>query len=133
MRYATGLYFGLFTFWAAAGIIQAADNGYDSHGRRNPFVPPAKMTPQAIVKAVPDVDTRPLEQWFAGNIGGIVWDEENPYALIGDNIVSIGDEVRGCVIVDITPSSIVFEYRERRVEVPIIEPEYQKERGRDEY
>jgi hypothetical protein len=109
---------------ACADQTVSAEKTYDSHGKRNPFVPAAQVAPLAAGERG-DVDTSALEAWFGRNLGGIVWDMENPYALIGDEIVAVGAEVRGCAIVEIKPEGIVFSYGKKRVEVPL--EEYKKE------
>lgn len=102
----------------------AAETSYDSHGKRDPFIPAAQVSSLAAGERV-DVDTSALEAWFGRNLGGIIWDQENPYALIQDEIVAVGGEVRGCTIVEIKPEGIVFSYGKKRVEVPL--KEYKKE------
>jgi len=105
---------------ACADQTVSAGKTYDSHGKRNPFIPASQVSSLAAGEGK-DVDTSALETWFGQNLGGIVWDPENPYALIGDEIVAVGAEVRGCAIVEIKPEGIVFSYGKKRVEVPLKE------------
>lgn len=42
-------------------------------------------------------------------LNGIVWDNENPYAIINDDVMKIGDEIGTMTIVEITKNSVVFE------------------------
>ena len=41
-------------------------------------------------------------------LNGILWDEEAPQAIINDNVVGIGDEIRGNTVVDIKEDRVVF-------------------------
>jgi hypothetical protein len=103
---------------AYADQTTAVGQSYDNHGKRSPFVPPP---PPAHGAVGVDVDTSALEAWFVQNLDGVIWDRENPYVLIKDDIVTIGGEVRGCTIVEIKPDGIVFMYGKKRVEVPFKE------------
>lgn len=114
-------------FCASIGILQDVQGAYDSHGKRNPFLPPSQAVSSRTAAAV---DTGSLEKWFSKSLGGILWDTQEPHALLGDKIISVGDEVRGCTIREIRPDGIVFQYMGKNVEVPLaIE---KKEKGRDE-
>lgn len=93
---------------------------YDSHGKSNPFIPPPPAA-KGSGGEEEDVDTSALEAWFSQNLNGVIWDEENPYVLIKDDIVPVGGEVRGCTIVEIKPDGIVFLYGKKRVGVPLRE------------
>jgi hypothetical protein len=42
-------------------------------------------------------------------LNGIVWDAQNPYAIINDNIVKIGDKIGDMVVVGINEKSVVLE------------------------
>ncbi len=109
---------------AFAGTTTAAGESYNSHGKRDPFLL-TSQTASGVAGEGKDVDTSALEAWFNQNLGGVVWDPKNPYALIGDEIVPVGAEVRGCTIVEIKPGGIVFSYGQKRVEVPL--KEYKQE------
>ena len=102
----------------------ALRQAYDSHGKKNPFIPPSPVVQDAAGEE--DVDTSAFEAWFSQNLGGIIWDAETPYVLIKDDIVSVGGEVKGCTIVEIKPDGIVFQYGKKRVAIPF------KERAREE-
>lgn len=43
------------------------------------------------------------------NLTGIVWDEDHPKAIINDEIVSIGDEVLGKKIINITKNKVSMD------------------------
>lgn len=109
-----------FAFAAAAATISGEEFRYDSHGRRNPFLPPSKAEEAArMTREESLVETKQLEAWVNSNLTGVIWDPQAPYALIGDSIVGVGDEIHGCTVVEIRPDSIIFLYKEKRVEVPI--------------
>lgn len=118
-----------FVFAVLTGTIGAETVPYDSHDRRNPFLPPPKVTP-GVVREDELIETGLIEEWFIRNIGGVICDAKSPHALIGDEIVSAGDEIHGCTIIEIKPESIVLQYKNKRVEVPL-RMEY-KENSKDE-
>ena len=124
IRFLAALAIILIVCGACTDQVIAAEKTYDSHGRRNPFIPASQVASLAAGEGG-GVDTSALEAWFGQNLGGIIWDMENPYAIIEDEIVAVGGEVRGCTIVEIKPGSIVFSYGKKRVEVPL--KEYKKE------
>ena len=66
-----------------------ARSEYQSWGR-DPF------SPSAINRAV-DME-----------LNGILWDTEAPQAIINEDIVGIGDRVRGNIIVDITQDTVIL-------------------------
>ncbi|MCC6449937.1 MAG: hypothetical protein IT574_05190 [Candidatus Aureabacteria bacterium] len=107
-------------FSLAGGILSAESFVYDSHGRRNPFLPPVEEKKQeeiAVEESV--VDIEPFRAWFIEHTSGVLFDPENPRVLIGDEIVEIGEEVNGCTIVEIRPDGFVFIFANQRVEVPL--------------
>lgn len=99
----------------------AADRfDYDSHGRRNPFLPPpAKEGPAVDAGGAPIIDTEPYRRWFGERMSGVLYEPSNPRVLIGDEIVEVGQEVNNCKVVEIRPDGIAFEYMGKRVEVPL--------------
>ena len=114
----------VFSFQAMPDKLLADSFVYDSHGKRDPFLPPAQSAENRVEESAPPgevIDTRELEEWFGRNLGGIIWDRQTPYALLGDDIVGVGDERKGCTIIEIRPDSIVFQYKTKKVEVPIRE------------
>lgn len=119
-----------FAFCTSVGIIRAAEKGYHSHGKRNPFLPPVQATPTEK-SGVEVVNTAVMEDWFARNLSGILWDPQAPRALIGDKIVSVGDEMKGCTIVEISAEGIAFQYMGKRVSVPLMAEK--KEKTKDGY
>jgi MSHA biogenesis protein MshK len=54
--------------------------------------------------------TQNQTQAEAGRVAvkGIVYSEDNPCAVVGDRIVSVGDDVDGAKVVKITPDSVEF-------------------------
>lgn len=93
---------------------------YDSHGRRNPFLPPAVKQGVALdAQGQVVVDIEPYRNWFAEHMSGVLYDPGNPRVLIGDEIVEVGQEINKCTIVEIRPDGITFEYMGKRVEVPL--------------
>ncbi len=122
----------LFVFSSGGGIMAADEYVYDSHGRRNPFLPPAEggmPGGKAVYGAA--VDTTSFQKWFSDHLSGILYDPGNPRVLIGDEIVEVGQEINKCTVVEIRPDGITFEYMTKRVEVPLRQ-EVEKEKKRDE-
>lgn len=110
----------LFAFAAGAGILSAEQYVYDSHGRRNPFLPPAgKKGPALSPDGSGAVDVEPFKKWFVEHMSGVLYDRGDPRVLIGDEIIEVGQEVNKCTIVEIRPDGIVFEYMAQRVDVPL--------------
>ena len=106
-------------FSLAAGILSAEQFVYDSHGKRNPFLPPVEEKEKEIVIEETVVDIEPFRKWFIEHTSGVLFDPVNPRVLIGDDIVEIGEEVNGCTIVEIRPDGFVFSFANQRVEVPL--------------
>ncbi|HSR36477.1 MAG TPA: type II secretion system protein N [Desulfurivibrionaceae bacterium] len=42
-------------------------------------------------------------------LSGIIWDRKKPLAIINDRVVSVGDTVKGSVILEILKDMVVFE------------------------
>lgn len=119
-------------FSSVAGILSAEQYVYDGHGRRNPFLPPTEGSLRDGTAGYGTaVDTAPQQKWFTDNMTGVLYDPRNPRVLIGDEIVEVGQEINGCVVVEIKPEGIVFEYARKRVEV-LLRQEVEKEKKKDE-
>ncbi|MFH1061801.1 MAG: hypothetical protein V1747_02815 [Candidatus Omnitrophota bacterium] len=54
-------------------------------------------------------------------IGGILWDEEMPLAMINNEIHKIGDIINNLTIKQITPESVTFSYSDLTHTITIIE------------
>jgi hypothetical protein len=102
---------------AFAGEMHAGVIKYDSHGKRNPFVPPSRTTPATVMEKESTVDTGKLEEWFESSLAGVIWDEQEPHAIIEDKIVSKGDAIRDCTVEEIKPGSVILQYRQKKFEV----------------
>ncbi|ODS30477.1 MAG: hypothetical protein SCARUB_04417 [Candidatus Scalindua rubra] len=42
------------------------------------------------------------------NLNGIIWDEEDPIAIINDNFIEIGDKIEKNTVVDIKEDSVIL-------------------------
>ena len=42
-------------------------------------------------------------------LNGIMWDKDNPYAIINSDIVKVGDELRGMKVLEITEKLVILE------------------------
>jgi len=50
----------------------------------------------------------PKEEVVKLRLNGILWDEKNPQAIIGDDIVGIGDKIGPNTVVDIKEASVIL-------------------------
>jgi len=50
----------------------------------------------------------PIKGYGGPTLEGIIWDKENPMAVINDNIVKIGDKVSGNTVVDIKQDKVIL-------------------------
>lgn len=62
---------------------------------RDPFFPSASMISSSDLGGVV--------------LNGIVWDKENPYAIINDDVVKVGDTIGDIGIVEINEKSVTVE------------------------
>ncbi|MEI8350174.1 MAG: hypothetical protein WCI77_08480 [Candidatus Omnitrophota bacterium] len=51
------------------------------------------------------------------NLSGIIWDTKNPKAVINGEILSVGEKVKGNLIVEIRPDKVILSDGERQFEV----------------
>ncbi|NQT06972.1 MAG: hypothetical protein HQ575_05470 [Candidatus Omnitrophica bacterium] len=42
-------------------------------------------------------------------LNGIIWDEDNPYAIINDEVVREGDKIRGYKVIEIKEGSVLLD------------------------
>lgn len=52
-------------------------------------------------------------------VAGIVWDEEEPIALVNGEFLKKGDEVFGTKVEDIQPDEVTFLYREEEFTIAV--------------
>ncbi|MBI4597227.1 MAG: hypothetical protein HY737_02355 [Candidatus Omnitrophica bacterium] len=72
---------------------------YDAQGKRDPFVPlvkDGKLIGGKTEGSLPE-------------LGGILWDPENPIAMIGDRELTVGDAFDDYKVVEIRESSVILE------------------------
>ncbi len=43
-------------------------------------------------------------------LNGIVWDADNPYAIINNDVVKVGDKFGGITVVEITEKNVILEF-----------------------
>lgn len=126
---AAGLvFFGLMPFAEAQGPtgVQAAGAEipaeileenfiYDSHGRRDPFVSliekPGFYEKKVEVSEDGKVEVVEIINLHV-NLEGIVWDAEDPLALIDDRIVRINEEYDEMKILKIETQSVLILYKD---------------------
>ncbi|MBN1515486.1 hypothetical protein JXA32_02845 [Candidatus Sumerlaeota bacterium] len=54
---------------------------------------------------------KPIESIEEVTINGIIWSKEAPKAMVCEQVVYIGDEIRGLKIIDIQSESVVVEFK----------------------
>lgn len=105
-----GMWGGLALMWLCAlpGAMRSAWSDearpfhYDAHGRRDPFEP--------LISATGELRT-PRSGGAAGSlhVEGILWDAQQPLAIINGEVRRIGDEVEGFRITDIRTQAIMVD------------------------
>ena len=43
------------------------------------------------------------------NLSGILWDKTSPHAIVNGTVVSVGEEVNGFKVLEITPAKVVLD------------------------
>ena len=69
--------------------------------KRDPFVPIPKVVPHELL------------------LNGIVWDKENPVAIIDNTIVKAGDDIEGNTVVDIQENSVTLTNGSRTLKLEL--------------
>jgi len=64
---------------------------------------PPRASPQPILPKRPETDTP-----FQAELGTILYSADRKLAIVDGRIVTVGDDVRGARIVDITPSAVLL-------------------------
>jgi len=83
---------------AKSPLGKRARTSYEDWGR-NPFVLHVQQALEAI------------------RLQGIIWDKENPTAIIGDNIVGIGDKIDSKTVVDIKQDHVILNDGTKDIEL----------------
>ena len=65
---------------------------------RDPFIPAGQKTP-----GTPKKKTEPLV------LSGVLWDDANPQAMIGDQIFGEGDTIQGYKVIDIQKTKVILD------------------------
>jgi hypothetical protein len=91
------------------------------------FVYPADVTRDPFQQvSVPNAEQKPIAQQPTIMLTGVIWDAENPIAIITDSdsnshIVKVGEEVNRAKVLTIRPKSITIE-RDGKIEELILWP-----------
>ena len=86
---------------------------YDGHGRRDPFEP--------LVTSTGELRT-PRSGNVTGmlHLEGVLWDPQQPMAIVNGTVLRVGDEVEGYHLVEIRPEAIVVDGGEAgRLVIPV--------------
>jgi len=88
---------------------------YTETGLRDPFVPSDLVTNEALPK-----DSGNFLSQKSLKLEGIMWDPDDPYVIINDEILRVGDEIEGVTILKIEKESVTFGYKDKTVVMPLI-------------
>lgn len=81
---------------------------WDREWGRDPFMP--QQAVGAVVKAV------------NLSLGGILWDEKTPKAIVNEKILIKGDTLYGYTVVEIKPRSVILKTGEKNIELYVFRP-----------
>lgn len=87
---------------------------YDSKGKRSPFSPPGFVPETGTTGDISELDI-PLQ------VTGIIWDDNNPFAMINDKIVKKGDMVSGALVSDIKKDEVILKINDKKFVLKIKE------------
>ena len=90
---------------------------YPATGLRDPFVPSSASTPKQVEEEE-NADNILAQKHL--KVEGILWDPNDPYVIINDNILRVGDEIEGIMILKIEKESVTFGYKDKTLVVPLI-------------
>lgn len=93
---------------------------YNRDERRDPFV--SLINKSGDYKdTVPNAKEEMMDLIKFISVGGIIWDDEMPLAMINNEIHKIGDIVNNLTITQITSESVTFGYADLTHTITIIE------------
>jgi len=95
--------------------IIADDFVYDSHGRKDPFSLPILNTG----------NTADMEAIAGVKLEGIIWDADNPIAVINGKVVVVGNEISGAKVLEINENEVIFDANGQNVKIKL----WKKEEG----
>lgn len=103
----------VFCYFVSAGELTKSETEglftYDSHGKKDPFGP-------SVIGTVEGKDSEILT---GIRLEGIIWDKDNPVAIINDKVMGIGDIVNGARIVSITVNEVVFDIGGKHIKLKL--------------
>lgn len=76
---------------------------YDSKGKRSPFSPPGSG-PEGNDTSNVDLNL---------TVNGIIWDDNEPYAIIDDKIVKKGDTITGALVFEIQKNEVILKIKDK--------------------
>ena len=102
----------------AFGIIFFAESGqaadlYDSHGKRDPFVPLVTLTSRETTGIVS------IESAEDINIEGIVYDPKGSVVIVNGSLMKEGQELGNIKVVKIRPDGVLFLINGTQSYVPL--------------
>ncbi len=78
----------------------------------------AKRTAYSSWSRAPfSASSAPIKGYGGHTLSGIIWDKENPMAVINDNIVKIGDKIDGNTVVSIEQDRVVLNDGSKNIEL----------------
>lgn len=88
---------------------------YTETGLRDPFAP------SDYEQEEPNpADSNDFLSQKSLKLEGIMWDPVDPYIIINDEILRVGDELEGITIIKIEKESVTFGYKDKTIVIPLI-------------
>jgi hypothetical protein len=93
---------------------------YERNDRRDPLI---SLIDKAggVKESSQNKEAEMMESVATVKVGGILWDEDMPLAMINNDIHKIGDVVNRLTVKDITADSVTFGYEDLSHTITIIE------------
>ena len=84
--------------------------------RRNPFAPLGKITVSKRPKIKEAIDESKIEvsKEIQLKLNGIVWNKDDPMAIINDTVVKIGSEIGGRKVFAISITNVELDYYDKK-------------------
>ena len=92
-----------------AGFLYSDQFIYDSHEKKDPFAPPV----------LSDVNEADSGLYANIKVEGIIWDENDPIAIIDNELIRVGDEVRGGKVAGIEENEVIFDIQGQEIRIKL--------------
>ena len=109
LKNSKGLLLWLVLSFALGGLSRADELIYNSHGKKDPFAPPE----------INDQGQGGAEVLSGIKVEGIIWEKDNPLAVVNSKVVMVGETVAGVLVAEIKEDEVIFEINGRRFPVKL--------------